>query len=97
MVNRTTASPAEIYRADAQWCDQIRRTRQRLHGICGQCMHRRVRVETIDGHMYEGIMVGHDHSNLHLMTGDSRFFGPYSSFAITALVLFDLLAITLLI
>jgi len=97
MTNRTAAGPAELYRADAHWCDQVRKTRQKLAGICGQCMNRRVRVQTIDGHVYEGVVVGSDNSYLHLMAGDSRFFGPAGSFAITTLVLFELLVITLLI
>lgn len=83
----------QIYHADAAWCDQVKRTRQKLAGICGQCMNRRVRVQTIDGHAYEGVVVGHDHTYLHLATTDGRFFGPA---AITTLVLFELLVIVLL-
>lgn len=90
-------APHHLYKADSGWPEQVRRTRQRLIGACGQCMNRRVRVETIDGHVYEGIVVGSDNTYLHLMTGESRFFGPYASSAILTLVLFELLVITLLI
>ncbi|MFC4599753.1 hypothetical protein [Cohnella hongkongensis] len=92
-----TRSPALLYKADNEWCEQLRRTRRKLAGVCGQCMNRKVRVETIDGHTYEGVVVGSDNTYLHLMTGDARFFGPYASNAIITLVLFELLVITLLI
>ncbi|WP_246120512.1 hypothetical protein [Cohnella terricola] len=96
MPSRSTAN-SPLYKADSQWSDQIRRTRQKLAGVSGQCMNRRVRVETVDGHTYEGVVVGSDNTYLHLMTGDTRFFGPYASGAILTLVLYELLVITLLI
>jgi hypothetical protein len=83
----------QLYYADAHWCDQVKKTRQKLAGICSQHANRKVRVQTIDGHTYEGIVVGHDQTYLHLSPTDTRFFGA----AITTLVLFELLAITLLI
>lgn len=89
-------SQGQLYQADAQWLDQVNKTRQRLSGVCGQCMNRKVRVQTIDGHTYEGVVVGHDPTYLHLgttATTDSRFWGPA---AITTLVLFELLTIILL-
>jgi hypothetical protein len=97
MQARTAESPTQIYKADSNWPDQVRRTRQKLAGACGQCMNRTVRVETLDGHTYEGVVVGSDNTYLHLMTGGVRFIGPYASNAIMTLVLFELLVITLLI
>jgi len=98
MPSRTAGSaPAPLYLADSQWLDQLRQTRRKLAGVSGTCMNRRVRVETIDGHSYEGYVVGSDSTYLHLMTGDVRFFGPYASNAILTLVLYELLVITLLI
>ncbi|XID91157.1 hypothetical protein ACF3MZ_21945 [Paenibacillaceae bacterium WGS1546] len=93
----TGKAPQTLYKADNGWPEQVSRTRQRLIGVCGQCMNRKVRIETIDGHVYEGIVVGSDSTYLHLMSGDSRFFGPYASSAILTLVLYELLVITLLI
>jgi hypothetical protein len=90
----TTDSPAQIYKADSQWSDQVLRTRQKLAGICGQCMNRAVRVQTLDGHIYEGIVIGSNNSYLHIMTRNARFLGP--SNAILTLVLYELLVITLL-
>jgi hypothetical protein len=97
MQARSNDEPAHIYKADSQWSDQLRKTRQKLAGICGQCLNRTVRVQTLDGHTYEGVVVGTDHTYLHIMTGDARFLGPYASNAILTLVLYELLVITLLI
>jgi len=97
MQSQSTEVTGQIYIADKEWTEQVRNTRQRLAGICGQCMNRRVRVKTLDGHTYEGVVIGSDNSYLHLMTGDTRFFGPYASNAILTLVLYELLVITLLI
>ncbi len=87
-------SQGQLYYADPQWCDQVKKTRQKLAGVCAQCLNRKVRVQTIDGHTYEGTVVGHDTTYLHLSNADARFWGPA---AITTLVLFELLVITLLI
>ncbi|MBN2980739.1 MULTISPECIES: hypothetical protein [Cohnella] len=90
-----------VYRAEQQWCDYAKKTRQRLSDICGKCMNRPVRVQTIDGHTYEGTVVGSDSGHLHLMVrpmpNDYRFFGPFAAGAIIPLVLYELLVITLLI
>jgi translation initiation factor IF-1 len=96
MQTHTTVNSAQIYMADTQWSYQLRKTRQMLSGICSQCMNRTVRVQTLDGHTYEGVIVGSDNSYMHMMTGDVRFFGPYASNAILTLVLYELLVITLL-
>lgn len=96
MIARINVDPAQIYKADSQWSDQVLRTRQRLAGICGQCMNRAVRVQTLDGHIYEGVVMGSDNSYLHIMTSNARFLGPYASNAILTLVLYELLVITLL-
>lgn len=95
MPTGSVRNQGQLYYADAHWCDQVKKTRQKLANACAQCMNRRVRVQTIDGHTYEGTVVGHDHTYLHLATtNDARFWGPA---AITTLVLFELLVITLLI
>ncbi|RKP47317.1 acetyl-CoA acetyltransferase [Cohnella endophytica] len=95
--NPAAAAPAPLYKADTQWVDHVRKTRNKLADVSSQCMNRNVRVQTLDGHTYEGVVVGADQSYLHIMTGDARFFGPYASNAILTLVLYELLVITLLI
>jgi hypothetical protein len=97
MYSNINKSPVPIYQADLQWSEQVRNVRKQLTGICGQCINRKVRIETIDGHHYEGKVIGHQGSILYLAASDNRFFGPYASSYIIPLVLYDLLAITLFI
>ncbi len=94
-----------IYEADAAWCEQVKAARRKLADICESCKNRTVRVETLDGEVYEGTLVGTGGSHLYLSVQDKRFFSPwgygfgyggYGSF-ILPLVLFDLLTLTLLI
>ncbi|MCY1461839.1 hypothetical protein D9M71_795390 [compost metagenome] len=51
MSRSASGNTAELYKADSEWRDQLRKTREKLAGVCGQCMNRRIRVETIDGQM----------------------------------------------
>jgi len=105
------ASPKEVvlYQAPQDWPHQARKIRHQLAATCGQCLHRRVRVQTVDGMVYEGIVLGTDGCHLHLATGPdalahgygpgvygARFFGPFAASAILTLVLYELLVITLL-
>lgn len=92
--NQALNSPQPLYYADAQWCEQVRNVRRKLYEICGHCTRRMVRVQTIDGHTYEGTVVGIDSGCLRLAVRDQRFFG--AGF-ILPLVLYELLVITLLI
>jgi hypothetical protein len=101
MSARPSRDSSVIYKADSQWTDQVKQTRNQLSGLCGKHMNRPVRVQTIDGHTYEGVLVGADGSHIHLMVrptpNDYRFFGPSAANSILTLVLYELLVITLLI
>jgi len=97
LYNQWPASAQPIYRADDRWCDQVRATRQQLAHLCEQCKNRPVRVQTIDGHTYEGTVAGVGGGCLHLSVQDTRFFGPFAGASILPLVLYELLVITLLI
>lgn len=88
-----TGGMTPIYEADSDWGNRVLDARRKLGGICSQCVNRTVRVQTVDGHVHQGVVVGHDTTYLHLATGDVRFLGPA---AITTLVLYELLVITLL-
>lgn len=92
---------APLYEADSAWVGNAKQLRQRLSDICGRHHNRSVRVETIDGHIYEGTVAGIDGCHLHLAvspsTMDARFFGPFAAGSILTLVLYELLVITLLI
>ncbi|RUS49161.1 acetyl-CoA acetyltransferase [Cohnella sp. AR92] len=93
-----------LYKAENPWVEQVKKNRRHLSELCGRHYNRPVRVQTIDGHTYEGVIVGTDGCHLHLMTqppqsapDGQRFYNPYQAAAITTLVLFELLVITLLI
>ncbi|MDG0811756.1 acetyl-CoA acetyltransferase [Cohnella rhizosphaerae] len=92
---------APIYEADQDWVAGAKQIRQKLSDVCGAHHNRNVRVKTIDGHAYEGTVVGVDGCHLHLAVApsamDARFFGPFAANAILTLVLYELLVITLLI
>lgn len=96
-----------VYEADPYHVENVKAIREKLWNVCGGLMHRRIRVKTVDGHVHEGIVVHIDSSHIHLAVTQNReevraFFPPYGLYpfypgsAILPLVLFDLLAITLL-
>ncbi|MBB6733002.1 acetyl-CoA acetyltransferase [Cohnella zeiphila] len=97
----TTRDSSVLYKAESGWVDQVKQARSQLNSLCSKHMNRAVRVQTIDGHTYEGVLVGSDGGHIHLMVrptpSDFRFFGPSASNAILTLVLYELLVITLLI
>lgn len=110
MAHAASAKGTILYQAAPGWPDQTRRIRHQLSMVCGQCLHRRVRVQTIDGEIYEGIILGADGCHLHLLVGpearsaqelgyggqNARFFGPFGASSILTLVLYELLVIALL-
>lgn len=94
-------SEQTLYQADANTAGTIKSVRDRLHQICRQHVNHLIRVETLDGDVFEGIIVGCDKGVLFLRqssSSSSNRFMPYSSSeAILTLVLYELLVITLLI
>lgn len=115
MNQQLNSNPQVIYEADRTHVDTVKTLREKLHGVCKtKLMHRYVRVQTLDGHEYEGVVVFIDGGQIYLSLAeedDNRFYpGPYPGYpypaypytpynpgnAILPLVLYDLLAITLL-
>ncbi|THF84070.1 LSm family protein [Cohnella fermenti] len=98
-----TPGQTVLYQAASPWTDQVKSTRRKLAELCGKHLNRPVRIQTIDGHIYDGILLGTDGCHLQLAVQQAqtpygqRFFNPYSAAAITTLVLYELLVITLLI
>lgn len=92
-----------IYQADPDVVQTMDRIRERLHQCCSQCMHRQVRVQTVDGQIIDGTLVGIDNKFLYVSVpqmADQRaffpgFFNPAAQ-VILPLVLYELLVITLL-
>jgi len=92
-----------IYQADPETIQTLHNIRERVHHCCTDCMNRRVRVQTVDGQVYDGTITGMDHRHLYLSVPQSGgyrafypgFYNPAAS-VILPLVLYELLVITLL-
>ena len=92
-----------VYRADPHTVNAVMSVRHRIRQIGNQCMKRRVVVQTVDGHTYEGEVVHMDDRYLYLSVPRElyrQFFNPfganYYNNVILPLVLYELLTITLL-
>lgn len=96
-----------VHQAQPEEIRTLQTIRQRVHSVAPKCMHRRVRVQTIDGHVHEGVIAGMDggiiYLNVQFSAGETRafspFYGPYYNpyySTILPLALYDLLVITLL-
>ncbi|GKU77947.1 acetyl-CoA acetyltransferase [Paenibacillus sp. L3-i20] len=86
-----------IYTANEQHTAMVQEVRDRMLKHCGGHMHKHVRVQTLDGHIYEGRIVHVDRSILYLqvtMQDPRSILNPYN--VILPLVLYELLVITLL-
>lgn len=96
--------PQVLYSAEQTAVETLKAAKARLCDICEKHAGRLVRVETMDGLRYEGIIRHREGCVLYLelvMPGHRAFWGPflpgpaYSS-AILPLVLYELLVISLL-
>lgn len=88
-----------LYQADPGAVTTLRSIRDRIYHVSNTHLNRRVRVQTLDGKSYEGVIVhvdtGHMYLRVSTPSGHRAFFGP-SEAAILTLVLFELLVIVLL-
>ncbi|WP_219834832.1 hypothetical protein [Paenibacillus sp. R14(2021)] len=93
-----------IYQCDSNARQSLRSLQDHLHRICCGHAYRLVKVETMDGDVFEGHIVYCDRGILYIKLsneGSSRAFfpgvpGPNYNNVILPLVLFNLLAISLL-
>lgn len=89
-----------LYQAEPNMTHSIKSIRDHIHHLCKQHANQLVRVETLDGDVFEGTIVQCDRGILYLSlpgNGHQRGFGPsYYNNVILPLVLFELLVITLL-
>ncbi|MBM7650389.1 hypothetical protein JOC78_003379 [Bacillus ectoiniformans] len=85
-----------LYQADCHFIQQLRPLREHLHNICRRFINQRVRVQTIDGLVYEGTIVNCDRGLLYLRVENPEQYGQRSNDFIIYLVLYELLIITLL-
>ncbi|MFC5468250.1 hypothetical protein ACFPPD_05920 [Cohnella suwonensis] len=94
-----------IYQCDSKLHQTLKSARENLHQLCARHARKLVKVETMDGDVYEGHIVHWDRGVVYLCLsneGYARAFFPgppnpylYNNFVLP-LVLFNLLAITLL-
>ncbi len=89
-----------LYQADNNYVHNLTSVRKHLHSICRQHANQFVRVQTLDGQVVTGRILGCDRGLFYLGVknyGEQRaFFGSSSDEAILTLVLYELLVITLL-
>lgn len=86
-----------LYQADGTFTTHVKKVRDTLVPLCNTHLHRHVRVETMDGHKYEGMIVRVDGGHLYLQVSPNRSYSSYYyNNVILPLVLFELLVITLL-
>ncbi|THF84597.1 hypothetical protein [Cohnella fermenti] len=100
------AEPQVIYKPDPALVQHLKAVQDHVHAVCAPHTHKLVKVEMMDGDVFEGRIVHCDKGvlYLHLSTdaGERGFFpgptpfpNPYSNFVLP-LVLFNLLTISLL-
>ncbi|AIQ27659.1 hypothetical protein P40081_05230 [Paenibacillus sp. FSL P4-0081] len=91
--------PKVLYQADQNYIQSLKSVRHHLHSVCRQHVNQIVRVQTIDGQVVTGRILGCDRGLLYMGVqnhhGAGRAFGS-SDEAILTLVLFELLVIVLL-
>lgn len=92
-----------LYQADNNTVQSLTALRNRLHNVCRQHANQSVRIETLDGQVFTGRIIGCDKGLFYLAVskpGINRalFGSPFNSSdeAILTLVLYELLVITLL-
>jgi hypothetical protein len=95
--NAHSPDASVIYQANPRHTAMVQEVRDHVLKNCGCHMHKYVRVQTVDGHVYEGMILHVDRNILYLqctIQEPRAFFAPYN--AILPLVLYELLVITLL-
>ncbi|MBB3111665.1 hypothetical protein FHS18_003733 [Paenibacillus phyllosphaerae] len=89
-----------IYQANTNMKQSMKSVRDHIHHVCKQHVNRYVRVETLDGDVFEGVIVHCDKGVLYLkMPGHAAPRGFTQNFhndVILPLVLYELLVITLM-
>ena len=70
-----------IYKANPQFVEMLKKTRQQCQNICSKHFYRPVRVETIQGQVYEGRIMNMDPYHLYLEVtppaSSRQFYSPY--------------------
>lgn len=106
-VQQANQGANQVFQADPQTVQAMQQCKQAIHHVCRQHMHKRVQVQTMQGQVHTGTLVGFDDHYVYLDVSspgvpDARYpffppaaYNPYSA-AVLPLVLFNLLTISLL-
>jgi hypothetical protein len=98
--------PQVVYQADPALHQAMQSMKAKVMEQSKQCMHRPVRVQTIQGHQLEGTVVHLDHQYMYLKVemnpeavrqSFNPYYNPYNTGVILPLVLYELLVISLLV
>lgn len=91
-----------LYQADPNMSHTLKSVRDQFSHICRKHVNQHVRIETLDGDVFEGLLVKCDKGILYIQMpqhgGQRSYMGrpPVYNNAILPLVLYELLVITLL-
>lgn len=103
--NPQAAQPQMVYQADPEVIKIMQDMKSKVTELCQHCMHRPVRIQMVEGQQVEGIVVHLDTQYIYLKVEMdpatmrqpyNPYYNPYNSSVILPLVLYNLLAITLL-
>ncbi|OZB92800.1 hypothetical protein [Paenibacillus sp. XY044] len=92
-----------LYQAEPHMSQTLHSARDRFNQLCRQHVNKHVRIETLDGDVFEGVLVHCDKGIVYIQTPQStgqRAFlpgrPPFFNQTILPLVLYELLVISLL-
>ena len=86
-----------VYRANPSIVNTLRAVREQAYNASRSVMHQRVRIQTVDGQVYEGVIVNVDRNHVYLRVPAMQGYGrQWGNELIMTLVLYELLVITLL-
>ena len=97
--------PHMIYQADPSWMPMLKQKRDHLWGALQPHIGHTIRVTTLDGHTFEGVLVHVDGHHVHLQVHSHGYhhgghhrpiYTPAQYNQIITLVLYELLVILLL-
>lgn len=87
----------DVYRANPSIGDTLRTVREQAYNASRSVINQRVRIQTVDGQVYEGVVVNVDRSHVYLRVPAMQGYGrQWGDDLILTLVLYELLVITLL-
>lgn len=99
--SNSNVEPQSVYQAKGSFVQSLRDMREKMHHLCHKYMHRPVRIQTMDGMIYDGVIVNMDRGILYIQMQQPVIQrGLYNAYmynnVILPLVLYELLTISLL-